>query len=595
MVRQRRQDFGDVPGASYDEARRRREERRRRHFGSHGQGSTDTGFSIITRWFIALAILVAAKLLILQVIEAPSLAATGRAQRTNVIAMHAKRGTIYDRNGNVLALSEDCKTIYANPQEVSNVRSTARLLAKTLGGSSSDYLPKLRQDTSFVYVQRQVDSSKAKKLNEELQKKNLTGIYFLDDTKRVYPYGALGGQVLGVVGVDGEGLSGLELYYEDILHGSDGEMIIERGLKGEPIAGAAAKLTPTKDGSDITLSLDINVQRIAEEQIAEATKTYTADSGSVMVTDPKTGEILAACSTPLLDPTDLSDAEAAAYSLRPVTNSYEPGSIFKVLTAAIGVENELMDDKSAWNVPAEVKVGDDYVHDADKRDYTMTMTLREMMRRSSNTGFALITQQLIGPKRFSRGVKDFHIGKTTGIDYPGETKGIVKSMKEYDGSTLGNMAFGQGLAMPTVQMIEAVGAVANGGTLYTPHFLITKDGQEVEWKAQGTPISQSTAKTVTDMMRTVVAEGTAMNADVEGFDVAAKTGTGQQTKEDGSGYLPDSYMSSVIGFANADDARVLVYVGLNGTRYDSSAAGPAFSAIMSEALSDMRVRPERDQ
>lgn len=595
MARSRGRGFGDVPGASYDEARRNREEKRRQRFGSQGQGATDYGFAIIFRWFLAVAIVVAARLLILQVIDAPKLAATGKAQRTNTIALHAKRGTIYDRNGNVLAVSEDCKTIYANPKEISDVRKAARALAKVFGGMSSDYIPKLRQDASFVYVRRQVDTKLAKELQTELEKNKLTGIYFLDDTKRVYPYKGVASQVLGVVGVDGEGLSGLELYYEDILHGSDGEMIMERGLYGEPIAGATAEITPAKNGADIMIGLDINIQQVAEEQITEAVKTYTADSGSVMVTDPTTGEILAACSTPLLDLTDLSEAEDAAYTLRPVTSSYEPGSIFKVLTAAIGVDNKLMEDTSTWTVPAEVKVGDNYVTDVDNRDYTMTMSLREIMRRSSNTGMALIGQQVIGPKRFSQGVDDFHIGHKTGIDYPGETKGIVKTMKQYDGSTLGNMAFGQGLAIPMVQMVEAVGSVANGGTLYTPHFLKTKDGKEVEWKSHGKSVSSKTCAMVTDIMRTVVDEGTAMDGDVEGYDVAAKTGTGQQVTEDGSGYKPDSFVSSLIGFANASDPRVLVYVGLNGTGYHGSAAGPAFSAIMSEALSDMGVRPASDK
>lgn len=592
MSNRRGYGFDDVPGASYDEARRARELRRAQRFGAERDGGGDRGIHVLLVLFAVLALVVVGRLVFLQVIRAGWLSSQAENQRTNVMALHAKRGTIYDRNGNVLAVSEECQTIYANPQEINDPTKAARIVAQILDGASNDYLERLRQDTSFVYLRRQVDTSVADKLKDALDDAGVSGIYFLEDTKRMYPYGGVAGQVLGVVGIDGDGLSGLELYYDDILKGTDGEMIMEVGRGGTPIAGAANEVTPAKNGSDIMISLDIDVQRVAEEQITQAVKDYEADSGSVMVIDPQTGEILAACSTPLLDVTNLEDAVDESYTMKLVSASYEPGSIFKVLTASIGVDDKLIGANSVWNVPAEVKVGDDYVSDVDNRDYSMDMTLREIMRRSSNAGMALIGQQVIGKKRFAQGVANFQIGQKTGIDYPGEAAGIVKDADAYDGSTLGNMAFGQGLAIPMVQMVKAVGAVANGGTLLTPHFLVTQDGKEVHWKKKGTAISSKTAAEVTDMMRTVVDEGTAMDADVDGYDVAAKTGTGQQVNDDGSGYKENSFVSSLIGFANADDPHVLVYVGLNGTAYHGSAAGTAFSAIMEEALSDMGVRPE---
>ena len=582
---------GDVPGASYDEARRERESARRGKNLAGGEGRGDAGLVRVLFVLGIVAAVVVARLLWLQVLTAGSLAQEAETQRTNAVTLHAKRGTIYDRNGNVLATSEECQTIYANPEEINDPNGTAELLADVLGGDKKDYYKLLRTDGTFVYLKRQVDNDACEKLRTEFNERGIRGVYFLSDTRRVYPYGAIAGQVLGVVGVDGDGLSGLELYYNDILKGTDGQMIMEVGQGGTPIAGAASDVTLAKDGTDIIISLDIDIQSAAEEQIVAGIERYGADSGSVVVTNPQNGEILAMCSTPLLDPTDTASADEAAFTLKPVTSSYEPGSIFKVLTASIGIENGLMSPNSSWVVPGKVQVGDDLVGDADGRTETVVYTLRDIIAYSSNAGIAMAAQDDIGAKRFSEGVAAYQIGQATGIDYPGEGAGIVKTLDQYDGSTLGNMSFGQGVAVPMVQMIKAIGSIANGGTLYTPHFLMVKGGKEVSWEATGTTMSAETCSAVTDMMRSVVAYGTGIDVEVDGYDVAVKTGTGEQVNENGSGYLAGKYVSSMIGFANASDPQVLVYVGLNGTAYHGNVAAGMFSAIMSEALSDTGVTP----
>lgn len=573
-------------GASYDVASRR---------GRNDGFGSDDGFEGVARpLFVVLAALVAVvalRLVWLQVIQGPSLAASAAAQRTNVVAVHARRGTIYDRDGNVLAMSQACKTIYCNPQKVNDPNGAARILAEKLGGEASSYLATLRGDSSFSYVRRQVDTDKAKEVEDSLRDAKANGIYFLDDVKRVYPYGAVGSQVLGIVGTDGDGLSGLELYYDDVLKGTDGELVFETGSKGTPIAGTSAQASTAQDGTDIVISLDIDVQEAAERTIAKGTEDFNAESGSVMVTDPKTGQIIAACSTPLYDVTDTSKIEEGATSLKPVSSSFEPGSIFKLLTTAIGIDDGLMGTETTYDVPAYLKVGDDYVSDDDGRDYGMDMSVREILRRSSNAGAALLAQNVIGAERFSEGIARFGIGSYTGIDFPGEVPGLVKTLDQYDGASLGSMSFGQSLAVPLVQMVKAVGALADGGTLHAPHFLVSKGGQEAEWGPAGQAVSAETASAVTDMMRTVVQEGTAVHAQVEGYDVAGKTGTGEQAGETG-GYIDYSYVSSLIGFAPASDAKVLVYVGLNGTPYLASAsAAPLFSTIMGEALSDLGVAP----
>lgn len=582
-----------MKGASYDEAPRSRRGVPVRGGRAPQHSSYDQMVRIVSVVLGAILLLVVGRLIYLQVADAKYLSAKATAQRTNEITIHAKRGTIYDRNGNVLATSEDCKTIYCNPQEVNDPAEAASVLADELGGEDTDYVDKLMGDNSFTYIKRQVDDDVAKSVQKRLEKKKIRGIYYLDDVKRVYPYGATGGQVLGIVGTDGNGLSGLELYYNDVLEGTDGKMMVETGSGGTPIAGGNSQVVKkARNGKDIVISLDIDVQKIAEDTIVQGVKDYKADSGSAMVTDPKSGEIIAACSTPLFNITDTSQIKEGALNLKPVSSSYEPGSIFKVLTAAIGIDNGLVTPSSTFSVPGKIRVGDDLVGDDDGRTATMNMSLREILRRSSNAGMALVAQDVIGEEKFANGIAKFKIGSKTGIDYPGEVKGIVKQLNQYDGASLGSMSFGQSLAIPLDQMVKAIGSIANDGKIVTPHFLVSRGGKKVAWKTEDRSVSKKTADEVTDMMRTVVKDGTAQAAQVKGYDVAGKTGTGEQADDSGK-YVAFKYVSSLIGFANASDPKVLVYVGLNGTPYlATSSAAPLFSTIMSEALSDMGVTPD---
>ena len=547
--------------------------------------------TVTRRGFIALFGVVAARLFYLQIVDGADLASAAESNRTNVATLHAKRGTIYDRNGNVLAMSIDCSTIYCNPQNVHDPSGLATVLASILGGEYNDYLADVTKDTTFVYVQRQVDADVVKRLKSELSDKDIEGVYYLDDTKRVYPYGGTCGQILGVVGTDGQGITGLELQYDDILTGTDGEMIMETGLGGTPIAGGTYEVTDAVNGTDVILGIDVNIQEKAETALVDAVKTYKAESGSILVMNPKTGEIHCACSTPLANVSDLSTVDSDGLTLKLVSMSYEPGSVFKVITTSTGIEAGLFDSDSTYPIPETIQVGDDTVTDDDSRDYTMDMTIREMLRRSSNVAMAYLVQEVIGAKVFSEGVDAFGIGHKTGIDYPGEVEGIVKAYEDYDGSTAGSMAFGQGVAVPMIQIARAFSAVANGGSLVTPHFLAMKGDEEVEWDPVAGPISKDTADQVTDMMRTVMKEGTGKNGQVEGYDIAGKTGTGEQSSSEG-GYAEYNYTASLCGFANASDPQVLVYVGLNGVAYlAKDSAAPLFATIMSEAVTDLNIPP----
>ncbi|MGI6755652.1 MAG: peptidoglycan D,D-transpeptidase FtsI family protein [Atopobiaceae bacterium] len=558
--------------------------------GIFGFGHQRSGLNIVFFLILAVMVIALARLFLLQVVDSSNLSEEAKAMRTNVETLEAKRGTIYDRNGNVLATSIDCYDIYANPKEVNAPSAEALMLQEAFSGDAANYRDSLSEDTTFVYLVRKADKDKAEELQRELKEKGYSGIYLIKQSKRIYPYGAVAGQIIGMVDIDGNGLTGLELQYDDVLKGTDGELIMETGATGTPIAGGVTSSTEPQDGKDIHLALDIDIQKTVEDEITKGAKKYDAAGGLCMITNPKTGEILAAASTPLADISQPDTITNEGLNFKLVTSSYEPGSIMKIFTIATGIEDGLFDTDQEYDVPGSITVGSDTVRDDDGRWETMAMSPREILRRSSNVGAALLAQDVIGAEKFSSGLAAFQFGTRTNIDYPGEISGTVRSLDQYEPSSLGSMAFGQGMAVPMVQVVKGVGAIANGGWLETPHFVVSVGQDPVEWHDQGQAISQETAEKMTDMLEDVFTSGTAYSGQVEGYELAGKTGTGEQADE--NGYIAGKYLSSLVGFGPTSDPQVLCYVGFYETPYLAYAsAAPVFSSIMGEALHDLDIKP----
>lgn len=541
--------------------------------------------------FLAASAIVLARLSEIQVFNTDWYREQANARRVSSQTLYAKRGTIYDRNGTVLVSSIECKNVYLNPSLIKKKqrRRAIDALVDVLGMDEDVVEDLVDREGTFVYVKRQVDEEDA----ELLAKKGIAGIEFEPAIKRVYPNGSLASQVLGVVNVDNEGITGLEKQYNEVLTGVNGSLMRERARDGSFIAGGAYEKVPAQDGMDIVLGIDANVQRVAEDAIAEAVERVGATYGSIIVTDPTTGEIIAACSYPTYDPTDLASASNASMNLRVVTDVYEPGSVFKTFVSAAAIEHKGLTPNTTFDVPAEVLVGSDIVRDVDKRGAAMTMSLREILRRSSNTGMVLVGEKL-GADAFSEYVIDgFQFGKSTGIDFPGESLGIIKKRSEYDGASLGSMSFGQSLAVEPVQMVRAMSAIANKGVMTTPHFLKTRAGEEVDWTdGEHRVLSEETAASVADMMLTVVDEGTGMDAQMPGYEVSGKTGTAERAGKDG-GYEEGNNMASFMGFVSTKDPRVLCYVTLDCTAAMSYAATPVFRKVMEEALPALGIKPTR--
>lgn len=577
-------------GSSYDEEPRFRRQRTQAQDASLARFNQAT--TVVVFLFSCIALFVIVQLIRYQIVMAPDLSRMAQQQRNNTVTLLAARGTIYDRNGNVLAISRECRTVVCNPKQVNDPSRAAQIIADVVGGTQEHYLEALSRDSGFSYVVKRISVEDAQTIQKQMLDAKIQGIFYYADMKRDYPYGAVAAQILGVVNADGEGLTGLELYYNDALKGTNGEMIFEAGRKGTPIAGEHPTIKRASKGEDIVLGIDVNLQRACEEIITKGMQDFTAKSASAMVTDPNTGEILAACSTPFYDPLHPEDTKEGALDLKPVSSSFEPGSIFKIISEAIALDSGRVNSHQVFDVPAEIKVGSDTVRDADKRDVAMDMTLRDILIHSSNVGSALVAQKFVGADTFAQGIDAFLIGKKTGIDFPGETAGLVKKRIEYDGATLGAMSFGQAVSFPHVQMVQAVGSIANGGNLYTPHFLSSRAGKEVEWPSKGTSVSAETAQEIASYMRDVVNDRHHKLSQVEGYDIAGKTGTAEQADETGV-YRKNYYVSSFIGFGPTTKPRALVYVALNGTPHLAfQSAAPLFSQIMKQAMTTLSVPPQ---
>jgi cell division protein FtsI (penicillin-binding protein 3) len=561
----------------------------------------------------------------LQVFAAPELSKESQAQRTNSIVLPAKRGTIFDRNGNPLAMSVDATTIYANPREVVDPRATARILADVLGGESDEYYEKLIEDTTFVYILQKADVEQAQKLkdrNQELKAQldaeataqgesgeatsntALYGINYLEDTKRVYPYGSIGAQVIGMVGVDNEGLFGLEQMYDSVLRGSDGALSTEyslriegRPLSGQPIPGSTREEQAPVDGQDIIVSLDIDMQQYVESELARVGAERETDNANALLLDGGSGEIYAAASLPLMDRGNLSDEAiaAGATTVKSICFNYEPGSIFKALTAAAVLEEYAMDTEEELYVPATRTLSDYTISDSHARP-DMTMSFRTIIAQSSNVGTSMVKDRL-SDEVYASHLSRFGIGHPTHIDFPGEGIGILDPWEGWSDIQSANISFGQGVSVSSLQIASFYGAVANDGIKYQPHFLIDRPqaAKRAEFSNKTEAIMRpETATTLKSMLTTVVTDGTGHAARIEGYSVAGKTGTAQKASPDGSGYLSDNYIVSFVGFFADSDSKFVCITSMdNPIGADGNApTGPLFASIMQFAANRYMIEPE---
>ena len=538
--------------------------------------------------FLGMLLLAGARAGWLGVVRADSLKDAAATQQKADIVVPARRGTITDVNGTELAVSQPAQTIAATPYLVKDPATAANRLARVLRKSPATLLKKLaRRDSGFVYVARGVPARRA----ERAQELGIDGLEFIPEFSRAYPRDWMASQLLGNVGTEGHGLSGLEYRFDDVLRGHDGERKLVRDALGDTIELREVKRTVP--GEQVRLTLDANIQDHTEEVLANVGEQWQPKGATAIVMDPRDGAILALANWPRVNANKLYEAPDYATRNRATGATYEPGSTFKAFTVAGALEDGEVTPDTPFNLPPVLKVADRTITDSHPRGWE-TRTVAGILEVSSNVGAALIGRRL-GARRFDEWVRRFGFGKPTGVDLPGEESGILLDYADYSGSTAGNMAMGQGLAVTPMQMAAGYAAIANGGILRAPHIVAAVGGREQPTPAGHRVISEKTAAQVRTMLEGVLGPGgTASGAAIDGYELGGKTGTAEKPDENG-GYSKDKYVASFVGFAPAENPRLLVAVMVDepkGDIYGGTVAGPAFKKIANYALTNLRIAPE---
>jgi len=530
----------------------------------------------------------------LQTVEAAHLSHLAKSQQQQTQTVPADRGTIYDRTGVQLALGEQDTTIYADPQLVHNARGIALAAHTILGADANSLYPALKnKKLQFVYVKRFADPTKA----ALFLKKSFAGIASYPEELRTYPQGDVAAQVLGFAGVDDTGLGGLELQYNRKLAGRPGRQTIVRDPTGQAIDVISSQ--PVQEGSNLFTTIDHTIQAQAEKVLRETVSHWGAQDASALVLDPATGEVLAMAQTPGYNANNTSNVARYAAGLlrnRTVTDTYEPGSTFKLVTLTAALTDKLVTPKTRFTLPYRLQYAgcaQCSVHDAEYRP-TVRYSVAQILSYSSNVGAVTIARKL-GPERLQSWVQKFGFGSLTGIDFPGESSGYVLPLPEWSETTIGNVPIGQGISVTPIQMASVYAAVANGGVWIQPHLVDRVGGRSPEsWKHRRL-MSASVDREIKAMLGGVVNDpgATGNEARIPGYTVAGKTGTGQVATA--HGYSSTNYTASFVGMVPASHPKLVVLVKVDdprGSIFGGVVAAPAFAAIAKFDLQYLEVPPD---
>ncbi|HET9443783.1 MAG TPA: penicillin-binding protein 2 [Acidimicrobiales bacterium] len=530
----------------------------------------------------------AGRLVWLQATPPEEYTAFGQRQLMRRMELPAMRGAIFDRNGHELALSVRQSTVWANPRQVTDPAAQAAALAPVLGVDARALQDRISRDAAFVYLARTVPDEVA----SQIEALDLPGIHLLPEPKRFRPADELGASVLGRVGTDNDGLSGLELQYEKVLAGRPGSQVIERTPAGTPYDGIRHR-RPAVRGDDLVLTIDRSLQYETERALSDMIVSSTAKGGIAVVMDSDSGEILAMAN--LLAGAEGGPPQPAPHNMA-VTNVYEPGSVNKLITVAGALEEGLVQADERLSVPGTIKVADHVFKEHDPHP-TVQWSITDIMAQSSNVGAIMIGQKL-GRDRLDGYLRDFGFGEQSGLEFPGESRGLMLEPRKWSGTSIATISIGQGIAVTALQAVAAYNVVANGGEYVAPK--LVKAVVDAQGRAQPTPaserrrvISPRTAAAVNDMLAEAVRTGTGINAAIDGYTVAGKTGTARKPLENARGYKAGAYVSSFAGFVPAEKPALSAIVMLDEPTpiFGGLVAAPVFAEVTRYGLRQFRIPP----
>lgn len=531
------------------------------------------------------------RLVTLQVLQAAELTARADRQHQKSVTLEGARGTVTDRHGKVLAMNMEVPSIFGVPASLDNPSRAARTLSPVLHVKRDEIEKKLRQDKHFVWLARKVEPEQGRRL-EQL---SIDGIGMVMEGRRFYPKGPLLAHVLGFAGMDGLGLEGLERRYESQLHGEKRVTILQRDALGRTVFPKGLAEQVPAPGHALTLTIDEVIQYIAEKELEEAMNHTRAKAGTVIVMEPQTGAILAMAVSPRFDPNAVAALTPDRWRNRALTDTYEPGSTMKIVVAAAALEEKVMMPGSmVFGENGRMTIASTTIHDHEKLGW---MTFSEMIQKSSNIGAAK-TGMLLGEQRLYRYLQAFGFGQRTDIDLPGEVSGLLKSPREWGRRSLASISMGQEIGVTPLQMVSAMGAIANNGVLMKPYVVSeVRDRKgllvnEVLPHVKRRVVSPDTARTLTTILEGVVTNGTGSKATIPGFRVAGKTGTAQKIDPRTGTYSNTQFVGSFVGFLPADSPRLAMIVVIDepqGEAWGGTVAAPVFRRVGEQVLTYLGV------
>jgi len=540
-------------------------------------------------WMLAIG----ARLIFLQVFHYGDFAKQAQRQQQRSIDVAPIRGVVYDRNGHELAMSVSVDSIFAVPSEIPDQQSTAEVLAKVLGTDADDVLARMRASHAFAWIARKVDND----TSERVRSLNLRGIYFQKESKRFYPKNDLAAPVLGYVGLDDAGLSGVEREFDQQLRGKSGRMLITMDAKRRWFGSVERQPQP---GDTLVLTIDEKIQYIAERELAAAMEQTHAAAGTVIVENPHTGEILALASRPSFNPNSLRGVSPDQLKNRAVSDVYEPGSTFKLITIAAALEEKVTNPDEV----IDCQNGEIYIAGVRIRDHAKfgNLTVSQILEHSSDVGAIKLGLRL-GEERFDRYIRGFGFGSQSGVELPGETRGITKPVSRWSKVSIGAISIGQEIGISPVQLAAMVSTIANDG-LYTPPRILAATSQHeaagsqplqtIAYKVpeQRRVVSALTAVEMRRMMEGVVLRGTGRRAQLDGYTAGGKTGTAQKIDPRTGTYSHSQLIASFAGFAPVNTPAITVAVILDspvGPHEGGQVAAPVFSRVAQQVLAYLNV------
>ena len=545
--------------------------------------ATILGFSLIL--FIALI----SRAFQLQIMSGQALKAMADRQHTRKLALHTERGTIIDRNGQELAATILVDSVYADPSKIGDIKGISEKLSSTLYVRENTVMDKLTKAKNFCWIARQISPKQAKLIGGL----NLEGVHLIREPKRFYPHKELASHLIGFSGFDSSGLEGLELKYDSFLKNVPDKALWRRDARGTRLYGKDFRGTLKGTGtSNLILTIDSKIQYIVETELLQAVKRADAKGGTVIVMDPRTGEVLAMANMPRFNPNAFSRYSQDSFRNRAVTDVFDPGSIFKPVLAAAILEEGIAEETDLIDCGnGSYQVGDITINEALLQKFE-ELTLREVLKYSSNIGSAKLAARL-GKDQYYEYIKKFGFGAKTGIDLPGEVRGILRHSDHWTDVDLATIAFGQGISVTAIQLLTAISAIANHGVLMKPHVvkgMIDKNGAVIsEFKPAVVRrvVSPVTAERVRSIMAEVVEGGTGRRARMDDVAVAGKTGTSQKFDFSEGRYSSEKIVASFVGFLPAQNPRMSIFVMLDEPKeqkWGGEAAAPVFKSISEQIL-----------